>query len=285
VADVDALTEHARAVWSGAAPAWSEQAEAVDDRCEPITLAMLDGAGIGPGHRVLELAGGPGGLGMEAAARVGAEGRVLITDVADAMVETAARRARDAGLDRVETALVALDAIDLPASSFDAVVCREGLMFAGNPAGALSGMLRVLRPGGRVAVSVWAEPASNPWLSVLLDSVSEHVGMPIPPPGVPGPFSLADPDRLVELLTAAGFDAVDLQSVAVPCRDASFDDLWSSRVALAGPLRAVLDGMPDDDRNAIRERAAAAAAPYATATGGYEFPGLALVGSGTRPAD
>ncbi|MGZ6910401.1 MAG: class I SAM-dependent methyltransferase [Acidimicrobiia bacterium] len=272
----EARQQAMRQMWGAVAEAWGERAREVDEHGEPVTQAMLDLVVLGPGERVLELACGPGGVGLAAAERVGPRGDVLVTDIAEEMVAIAAERAASSGMDHVRTAVMSLDALDVADGAVDVVLCREGLMFAGDPARAASEMARVLRPGGRVAVAVWAEPSVNPWLSILLDSISDQVGMPVPPPGVPGPFSLADRDALAELFAAAGFDAVTVRAVAVPSRCASFEQWWSSRVALAGPVGGLLAAMSEHDVAAIRTRARAAAAAYAVGDG-YELPGESLV--------
>src|SRR6185295_2765066 len=90
----------------------------------------------------------------------------------------------------VSTRVLDLEQIDMPDASFDIVVCREGLMFALDSVRAASEIARVLRPGGRAAIAVWGPRDRNPWLGVLADAVQQHTGVPVPPPGTPGPFSL-----------------------------------------------------------------------------------------------
>jgi SAM-dependent methyltransferase len=111
-----------------------------------------------------------------------------------------------------------LEAIDEPDGAYDVVLCREGLMFVPDPARAAAEIARVLRPGGRAAIAVWAARERNPWLGLVLDAVTEQTGTPVPPPGVPGPFSLADPDGLVRLLSDAGLADITLDEIPVPLR-------------------------------------------------------------------
>ena len=89
-----------------------------------------------------------------------------------------------------------LEQIDEPDGSYDVVLCREGLMLVPDPARAAREIARVLRPGGRVALAVWGPREQNPWLGVVFDAVSAQLGTPMPPPGIPGPFSLDDADGL-----------------------------------------------------------------------------------------
>ena len=214
-------------------------------------------------------------------------GRVVLSDVAPEMVTIAAARAarrNEAGGTPVEVTaqVIDLEKIPLPDAQFDVVVCREGLMFALDPRQAMSEIARVLRPGGRVAVAVWGPRSSNPWLGVLADAVQEHVGAPVPPPGIPGPFSLGDPGALASTMASAGLEQVRVEEVAVPTHDASFEDYWELRTDLAGPLKRRLAAMSAQDLAIIRDRVRERLSRYETAAG-LEIPGLAYVGSARLP--
>ena len=166
-------------------------------------------------------------------------------------------------------------------ASYDVVLCREGLMFAVDPELAAREIARVLRPGGRTAVAVWGPREQNPWLGCVFDAVSAQFERPMPPPGIPGPFSLGDAARLERLL-AAELELVDVEEVAVPLVAASFDEWWSRVSALAGPLSGILGGMPDEALTALRGRLEQAVLPYRTTDGGLRFPGVSLLASGRR---
>jgi len=273
--------EQLHAMWASVARGWAEHADFIDARSGELTERMLHVTRLEPGKRVLELACGPGGLGLAAAERVAPSGQVVLSDVAPQMTEIAAARAQARGLANVSTAVVDIEQIAEPDGSYDAVLCREGLMFAADPGRATSEMARVLGPGGRVAVAVWGPRDRNPWLGIVLDSVSAQMGMPIPPPGVPGPFSLSDSARLAALLVGAGLDDVTVEDVTVPMSAPSFEQWWARTTALAGPLANLLAALPPDATDAIRERAREAVRPYETA-GGLELPGVTLLASAQR---
>jgi SAM-dependent methyltransferase len=264
------------AMWGAVADGWGEHADFVDARSAALTARMLDRAALRPGERVLELAGGAGGLGMAAAEQVGPEGEVVLSDVAAEMTAIAARRAAARGIGNVATRELDLERIAEPDASFDVVLCREGLMFALDPAQAAREIRRVLRPGGRFAVAVWGPRERNPWLGIVLDAVSEQLGAPVPPPGVPGPFALGDAAKLRE--TVHG----EVEEVSVPLRVPSFDAWWSRTTALAGPLAKMLAVQPPETIEAIRDRAREAVRSYETADG-LELPGTSLLASGRRP--
>jgi SAM-dependent methyltransferase len=277
----DARRAQVHAMWAAVAERWADHADEVDDRGAALTAAMLDWVALRPGDRALELACGPGGAGLAAAERVGPGGEVVVSDVAAAMVETATARAAASGLVQVRGEVRDLEAIDEPDGAYDAVLCREGLMFAVEPARAAGEIARVLRPGGRVALAVWGPRAENPWLGLVLDAVGEQLGAPMPPPGIPGPFSLGDRDGLAALLAGAGLVDVTVRDVATPLRSPSFAAWWARTTAIAGPLAAIVAGLPDDAAAALQARARAAVAPYAT---GDELvlPGVALLACARR---
>jgi SAM-dependent methyltransferase len=273
--------QHLHAMWSGVAPAWGTHAAFIDARGAAMTAVMLDAIAPRPGQRILELACGPGGgPGLAAAPRVGPAGEVVLSDVAPEMTALAAARVTRAGLANVRTRVLDLEDIDEPAATFDAVVVREGLMLVADPIRAASEIRRVLRPGGRVAVTVWGPRERNPWLTTAFAAVSAELGTTLPPPGVPQPFSLDDADRLAAVLSAGGLCDVTVEELPTPHRTASVDEWWARTAALAGPLARRLAALPDDVTAAIRARVGASIEPYRTPDG-IEFPGVALLGSAT----
>jgi ubiquinone/menaquinone biosynthesis C-methylase UbiE len=276
---------HLHAMWAGVAGAWDEHADFVDARGAQATERMLALTAPRPGERVLELACGAGGLGLAAAARVGERGEVVVSDVAAEMTEIAARRAGERGLDNVSARTLDLERIDEQDAAYDVVLCREGLMFTLEPERAVAEIVRVLRPGGRFAVAVWGPRERNPWLGTVLDAVSAHVGAPVPPPGIPGPFALEDAAELRGLFAGDELSELTVEEVPVPFRGPSFDDWWARTTALAGPLATILGALPPEAAQTIRGHAEAAARAYRTADGRLAFPGVTLLASGRRGFD
>jgi SAM-dependent methyltransferase len=279
--DAEALRARLHGMWAAVADGWAEHADYVDTRAAVATDRLLELATPRPGERVLELACGPGGLGLAAAMRVAPGGEVVLSDVAAEMTAIAAARAEALGLTNVSTRELDLEHIDEPDGSYDVVLCREGLMFAPDPGGAAREMARVLRPGGRVALAVWGPRERNPWLGLVLDAASAQLGKPVPPLGVPGPFSLDDGDRLASLLAKATLDDVTVSELAVPLRARSFDEWWTRTSALAGPLAAMLAALPEDARQSLRARARKSIGDYETPDG-IEFPGVTLIAVARR---
>jgi ubiquinone/menaquinone biosynthesis C-methylase UbiE len=119
-----------------------------------------------PGDTVLELAAGLGDTGLRAARLVGGSGRVIITDFAPEMIGAARRRAEEMGVENAEFRTLDAERMDLETNSVDGVLCRWAYMLMIDPAAAFAETRRVLRPGGRLAFSVWAARERNPALSL-----------------------------------------------------------------------------------------------------------------------
>jgi SAM-dependent methyltransferase len=276
-----ALRVQLHGMWASVAPAWGEHADYADSRSAAITARMLELAAPRPGDRVLELACGAGGVGIAAAELVGPAGEVVLSDVAAGMTAIAAARVAALGLGNVRTLNLDLEDIAQPDQAYDVVLSREGLQFAVDPARAAAEIHRVLRPGGRAALAVWGPRARNPWLGLVFDAVSAQLGAPVPPPGIPGPFALEDPDRLARLLADAGLAGVAVTEVPTPLRDPSFDAWWTRTSALAGPLANRLALLPEQARGQLRARLAEAVRPYQTPAG-LDFPGVSLLATARR---
>jgi SAM-dependent methyltransferase len=278
---VEERRAHLHAAWEAVSKAWADQTDFTDARSAQDTARLLSLVGPQPGELLLELACGAGSLSIKAASLVGPTGRVVASDISAVMVATTARRAADRGLSNLTVCRLDLEQIDADDASYDVVACRDGLQFALAPGQAVREIHRVLKPEGRLGVVVWAAQERNPWLGVVMDAVSAQVGKPVPPPGLPGPFSLGDPTSLAELLRAGGLADVSVEEISVPMYAGSFEAWWGRTSALAGPLSSLLAALPAGTRRALDRRLRADVAPFETA-GGLEFPGVALIATGRR---
>ena len=239
--------------WERLAAAWGRERGYIWETTGLVGQNLVERLDPQPGQTVLELAAGTGDTGFTAAARVGDSGTLISTDFAPAMVEQARRVAGELGLENVEFRVLDAESMDLDDNSVDGVVCRWGYMLMADPAAALAETRRVLREGGRLSFSVWAAPDRNPWASVAGMVLVERGHMPPPEPGAPGIFALADPERIRELVTGAGFGEPDIEPVEIAWKYPDADEHWRLTMELAGPLAEAIRGLDEAEREAVRE--------------------------------
>jgi SAM-dependent methyltransferase len=227
------------------------------------------------GDTVLELCAGPGDTGFAAAALLGEDGRLLSTDFSAEMVEVARRRGTELGFRNIDYRVIDAERIDLDADSVDGVVCQSGYMLVADPAAALSETRRVLRRGGRVALSVWGALDRNPWAAVPGRFLVERGHRPPPEPGEPGAFSMASEERTRELLEGAGLEDVRIEEVAVQWAFRDLDEYRRWLMDVSASLGLAIRALPGEESTALTSRLEEAFVPFA-ADGGYEVPGVAL---------
>ncbi|MGH2945624.1 MAG: class I SAM-dependent methyltransferase [Solirubrobacteraceae bacterium] len=258
------------------APTWERRRGFIEEISTPVRRWMIDALAPRPGDTVLELAAGVGDTGFEAAGMLGAEGRLISSDISPAMLEAARRRGAELGVEHVDYRVIDAERIPVATDSVDGVLCRFGYMLMADPAAALAETRRVLRPGGRLALAVWGAPERNPFFAVVGKALVERGHVPPPEPQQPGIFSLADERRTRALLEHAGFAEVRASEVPVSAVFADVGEYLDIVADTAGPIAMALRGIPEDERKAIRTMLEQPFSPFARA-GGYELPGAALV--------
>ena len=271
-----------RQQWEDASEAWHSWGPTLEDWLGQATGRMLDAAGVVAGARVLDVAAGAGGQTLAAARRVGAGGSVLATDISPTILTYAAKAAAEAGLTNVETLEADGEALNsLPAGSFDAVICRLGLIYFPDQPRALAGIGRALRDGGRMAAIVFSTPPRNEFFSIPVSIVRDRAQLPPPEPGQPGPFSLGGPGVLEAALTTAGFSDVTVDVVPSPVRLPSAAECLRFERQSFGALHQMLAGVPAEERERVWDEIEAALTRFETADG-FVGPCELLVGSGTK---
>jgi SAM-dependent methyltransferase len=208
-----------RAQWDRSAQGWNEHTAEIRAWLRQATDAMLDMAGVSPCASVLDVAAGAGDQTLDIAQRVGPKGRVLATDLSEVILALAQENARQAGFSNVQT--LAADGEDLPVehASFDAVVCRLGLMLFPAPLHGLRSMYRALRPGGGICTMVFSRPDRNPCLGILMSTALKHAGQSARDPFQPGGLlSLGKPGLADELFRAMGFQNIASTALEAPFR-------------------------------------------------------------------
>jgi SAM-dependent methyltransferase len=275
--DPEALRAELLDRWERAAAGWGRRAQHMREFGMPVSAWMIEHAGLQPGQRVLELAAGPGDTGFLAAELIRPGGVLISSDASEPMQEIARARAREFGVDNVEFKRLELEWIDLPTAAVDVVMCRWGVMLTVDPEAALREVRRVLAPGGRVVLAVWDQAELNPW-AMISDSALIELGHATPPdPGAPGMFSLAAPGQLHELLEAAGFVEVVVQSLELPRPPVTVQEEIAEKRDLSRGFSDAYERLSEDERRIVDEKIASLSQPYAGADGRLVLPARSLV--------
>jgi ubiquinone/menaquinone biosynthesis C-methylase UbiE len=277
MADADAQRTEMAERWARAARGWGRRADQVREWGMPVSAWMIEHLELQPGQRVLELAAGPGDTGFMAAELIAPGGTLISSDASDAMLEVARARSQALGIANVEFKQLELEWIDLPTASVDAVLCRWGVMLTVDPSAALREMRRVLRPGGRAAVAVWAPPEENPWATIPTRVLVELGHTEAPDPNAPGMFALAGDGRLLELLEDAGFVEVLVESVALSRVIPGVREYVDQTLDVSVPFAEVYERLGPAGQDEVMREISSRAQPYTAGDGSLHLPGRSLV--------
>jgi len=251
--------------WNGEAGSeWVAKQEKIDKEIGPLGLAMLDRAEIIAGERVLDAGCGCGGTTLEIARRIGSVGHVTGVDLSAPMLTHAGKRAQEAGLDNMRFIQADTQTHDFGSFKCDLLTSRFGVMFFEDPTAAFANLRKGLKSSGRLAFVCWRTTEENSWMTRAMKAAAKHVEVPPPAaPDDPGPFFLADADRVRKILDGAGFTSVDLQrnDQIVPLDEDGLEADVASRFE-SGPLAKIMDDATEDERDLIRGSVREALAPY-----------------------
>jgi SAM-dependent methyltransferase len=259
--------------WARAARGWGEHREVFQAGARPVSGWLVDAIEPQPGHRVLELAAGPGDTGLLAAELIAPGGTLICTDASPEMVEIARARAAELGIENADFRTLNAEWIDLPTATVDAVIVRWGYMLLADPDAASRETRRVLVPGGRVALAAWTGPADNPWAAVAQEELDRLAARQPSGPDEPHMFAFSDPARIHALLDGAGFDDVVVEQLDLVWRYANLDDWWDVQLDISTRLAEGVGALSPAQRDDLRDAIDARLAPYVEADGSVALPG------------
>jgi SAM-dependent methyltransferase len=255
-------TQKQREQWDSVADAWDRHFEWYASCFQPLIDWCCDATALTAGIRVLDIAAGSGLPALAVGERVQSHGSVVAIDISPSMLDLAERRARAAGLRNIEFRAMNAEALAFADHSFDAVTCTFGLMFCSDPARAIAEIQRVLVPGGRFAISTWAEPSRNPFLAIFGRAVAEVLSLPRPPRSAPGPFRFSQRDELEAVIRAGGLTDVEIESRPLPVVYESVEAYQEISKALAPGLQAKLDALTHAETSRLDVLVRAGATPF-----------------------
>lgn len=174
-----------RRSWDSVASGWQKWWKTIEIGAHKVSDRLVELAEIRAGQRVLDIATGIGEPAITAGKIVGKKGHVTATDISTEMLAIGKERARSLGLqDIVEFVQSDAEYLRLGANeTFDAILCRWGLMFLPNLDIALSNICRLLVSGGKLAAAVWSEPSKVPFINLSMDIARKHLQTSFPGQG------------------------------------------------------------------------------------------------------
>ena len=269
--------------WRDSAQYWAKYNATIRSMFAPLTPALIEHAEIREGQSVLDVAGGPGEPSLTIAETVGPNGLVTCTDAVAEMVETARAEAESRGIRNVRFQQCSAGDLPFPDNSFDAVVCRLGVMLFPDPLAAMREMLRVTKPGKRLAFVVWHKSELNPFCYVVTNVMERHVKSQAADPDAPGAFHFAEPGKLANVMTEAG--AVDVKEeilkfeIVAPLSPHEF---WSMRSQTSDTLRVKLNQLSGAEQSQVADEVEQAVGEFFPQNQ-MKFPAQMIVASGRKP--
>jgi enediyne biosynthesis protein CalE5 len=268
--------------WSETAPYWEKHRATIREMFAPVTLALIEEAQITGGSAVLDVATGPGEPALAIAELVGSEGKVLGIDAVPEMVEAARREAERRKLHNARFAVAQADRLPAEANGVDAVVSRFGIMFFPSPVGAVREMLRVLKPGGRMAFAVWHFAERNPFHYIVSRAIERYVDSPPPAADAPDAFRFAERGKLRAILSEAGAAAVSERLLQFSIRaQVSLEEFWTLRSEMSERLRSKLAQLTTEQMAQVKRETIGAFRAYSV-DGKVTVPAEVLIVAGSK---
>ena len=250
---LEEIREQQKQSWNKFSPGWKKWDDLMMDFLGPVGEAIISSIKPSGKDLVLDIAAGTGEPGLTIAGMLSG-GKVVITDVAEDMLVIAAENAKQRGISNIET--VACDVCELPFAdnSFDLISCRFGFMFFPDMQLAANEMLRVLKPGGRMATSVWNIPEKNFWVTAMMGTINKNMELPQPPPGAPGMFRCCKPGLMKSIFETAGFKNIEEEEIPTRLNVGTVDTYWNLMTEVGAPIVAALSKADDALKEKIKSQ-------------------------------
>ena len=246
------IREQQKQSWNKFSAGWKKWDDLTMDFLNPMGQEIINAVKPAGKEVILDIAAGTGEPGLTIATMLDG-GKVVITDLAEDMLAIARENAASRNISNIETK--ACDVCDLPFedNSFDAISCRFGFMFFPDMQLAANEMLRVLKPGGKIATSVWNIPEKNFWVTATMGTIMKNMELPPPPSGAPGMFRCCKPGLMKEIFEKAGFKNITEKEVTSKLRSGTVDRYWEMITEVGAPIVAALSKADDAIRQKIKK--------------------------------
>ena len=231
---------------------WVSREARLESSLKVFGQQAIHAGGIRSGQSILDIGFGCGETTVELAQQVEPKGQVNGVDISEAMVAAAEKKALEKGVSNVSFECADAQTKAFPGDYYDLVFSRFGVMFFDNPIGAFKNIYASLKPGGRLAFVCWAPRDQNAWVGLPLEVVAKHLSLPAPPASdEPGPFSLSEESRVKDILSAAGFTNISVESFQTSfVLGGNVDEASSFLMQLAPSGSAINNAQADEETRA-----------------------------------
>ncbi len=234
-AQLTEISDQQRKTWNTFSPGWKKWDTYNMNFLQPMGDAIISFLDIQENDIVLDIASGTGEPGLTIAG-LAAKGSVTALDISEKMLETAKEKANQQGINNFQIQQGDACEMSFKEASFDKISCRMGFMFFPDMQLAANEMYRVLKPGGKMATSVWFNQSKNSWISSVMSVISKNITMPAPTPGAPGMFRCAQPEMMKTILQKAGFTNIKEQEINGKAYYQDFQAYWKQMNEIAAPV-------------------------------------------------
>ena len=248
------IRDKQRNTWNKFSGGWKKWNDYTMEFLKSSGEAIINELNIQKTDNVLDIASGTGEPAITIAG-IAEEGKVTATDLAQQMLEIARENAGQKTLTNFET--IVADVSDLPFADngFDKVSCRMGFMFFPDMQLAANEMFRVLKPGGRIATSVWFNPEKNLWMTGLMAIIKKNIETPPQDPDAPSMFRCAKPGLMKSLFEKAGFKNINEKEISGKTVYPDFEFFWTMMNEVAAPIVSALNNADEETRRKVKDQA------------------------------
>lgn len=248
---LEQIRDQQKATWNKFSPGWRIWDGFTMAFLKPMGDEIIRSLRLKDTDTVLDIAGGTGEPGLTIA-QIVKKGKVVITDLAEKMLDVAKDNAKQKGITNIETLVCDVSELPFENNTFDAVSCRMGFMFFPDMLMAIKEMQRVVKPGGRIATSVWGAPQKNFWVTAIMSNINKNMDLPAPPPGSPGMFRCGAPGQLAGLFREAGLKNITEKEITGKLNCGTIDTYWDYMNEVGAPIVAAMSKADQPTRDKIK---------------------------------